>query len=66
MWTIYDIHSDRYWNEQHRCWCALEEATQYTTQERDRRALDAVVLQWKFVATWFQRKSATGAAFMHL
>lgn len=49
MWTIYDVYHDRYWNEQLQRWCAVEEATRYSAEERVRFRLSSVSFQWRFV-----------------
>jgi hypothetical protein len=50
MWTIYDIHSDLYWNAQRQCWCAQDEASLYSVEERDGLMLRSVGYQWRYIA----------------
>ena len=52
MWTIYNVYHDRYWNEQHQCWCSVEEATRYTVEQRDHFRLSSVSFQWRFVESY--------------
>ncbi|MCK9531044.1 MAG: hypothetical protein M0R77_10875 [Gammaproteobacteria bacterium] len=49
MWTIYDVYRDRYWNDQRQCWCAVEEATRYSLDERNHFRLSSVSFQWRYV-----------------
>ncbi len=49
MWTIYDIHSNLYWNEERHCWCQMEDASCYSFEERDHVPLRSLRYQWRFI-----------------